>query len=100
MNFTKVQQKHLRSLLLRKFQERSITKISLELQDMFTLSYKHSHPHHVPPLLRQEHNWVGEASQSLQIQAAMVHGEASVGEPVRTARTASGDIYGIYRGGS
>lgn len=24
---------------------------------------------------RQEHNWVGEASQSLQIQAAMVHGE-------------------------
>ena len=29
---------------------------------------------HVP--IRQEHNWVGEASQSLQIQAAMVHGEA------------------------
>lgn len=25
----------------------------------------------------KEHNWVGEASQSLQIQAAMVHGEAT-----------------------
>lgn len=35
-------------------------------------------PHHVffpVATSRQEHNWVGEASQSLQIQAAMVHGE-------------------------
>lgn len=25
----------------------------------------------------QEHHWVGEASESLRVQAAMVHGEAT-----------------------